>query len=215
MSLPTTHCPYPDEATNIVYNLLFCDNPGLYTAEMKQPYTHPYDILFSDTSTVADLQNIIDDKNVDPRIAMLAYNKQVAKGHTPATKELLGVIVEIGLDEGLDTLASFSNGTARYINHTGKMLIWENTDDVTVKSIIADLFDHSEDILEKIGPWDQPRKAYPSTGNLRLTFLVSDGLYFGEGPMDIMFNEPMAAPALNAATQLLQYLTSASAENRS
>jgi hypothetical protein len=42
---------------------------------------------------------------------------------------------------------------------------------------------------------------------VRITFLVSDGLYFGEGPANIFFKDPMAGPVLNAATQLLQFIT--------
>ena len=107
----------------------FCDNPDLYRAQTQQPYTYPFDIIFSATSSVADLQKIIGDKNSDPRIKVLAYNRLLASGHKPSKKELLAVIVEVGLDEGLDVLASFNNGTARYINHTGKILVWETTDD--------------------------------------------------------------------------------------
>jgi hypothetical protein len=42
---------------------------------------------------------------------------------------------------------------------------------------------------------------------MRITFLVSDGLYFGEGPINDLFNDPMAKPALITATELMRYLT--------
>ena len=199
--------PYKDSSTNFIYNLLFCDNLNLYKEKTQQPYTYPFDILFSETSTVADLQKIIDDKNSDPRIKILSYNRQLAGGHKPAKKELLAVIVEIGLDEGLDVLASFNNGTARYINHTGKILVWETTDGEAANKITTDLFASSQNIVNQIGVWDKPRRPNPTKGNVRITFLVSDGLYFGEGPMDVLFSDPMASPALTKATELMQYLT--------
>ncbi len=199
--------PYKDSSANFIYNLLFCDNPNLYKEKTQQPYTYPFDILFSETSSVTDLQKIIDDKNSDPRIKVLAYNKQLASGHKPNKKELLAVIVEVGLDEGLDVLASFNNGTARYINHSGKILVWETTDDITANKITNDLFASSENIVKQIGAWDKPRRPNPTKGNVRITFLVSDGLYFGEGPMEVLFNDPMASPALTKATELMQYLT--------
>jgi hypothetical protein len=185
----------------------FCDNLSLYKEKAEQPHTYPFDILFSETSSVSDLQKIIDDKNSDPRIKVLAYNRQLSSGHKPTKKELLAVIVEVGLDEGLDVLASFNNGTARYINHTGKMLVWEITDDEAANKITADLFASSQVIVNLIGPWDKPRRPNPTKGNVRITFLVSDGLYFGEGPMNTLFNDPMASPALAKATALMQYLT--------
>jgi hypothetical protein len=199
--------PYKDSGTNLIYNLLFCDNLELYKANHQPPITYPFDIIFSETSSVADLQKIIDDSNADSRVRILAYNKQLSKGHKSGKKELLAVIVEVGLDDGLDVLASFDNGTARYINQTGKMLIWETTTDEKGNNLTNDLFTKSKEIIKQIGPWDQPRRPHPTKGNVRITFLVSDGLYFGEGPMDVLFNDPLASPALTAATELMKYLT--------
>ena len=204
--------PYKDSATNMIYNLLFCDNLALYRANTQSSQSYPFDILFSETSTSADLQKIVDDATTDPRLKMLAYNKQMAMGHKPNRKELLGVIVELGLDKGLDVLASFKNGTARYINQTGKVLIWETTEDVTVRGLTNDLFSKSMDIVNQIGPWDKPRKPHPAKGFMRLSFLVSDGLYFGEAQMDTLFNDKLAGPALSVATSLMQYLTQKSVQ---
>ena len=199
--------PYKDSSTNFIYNLLFCDNLNLYKEKTQQPYNYPFDILFSDLSSVSDLQKIIDDKNSDPRIKVLAYNRQLASGHKKTKKELLAVIVEVGLDDGLDVLASFNNGTARYINHTGKILVWETTNDEAANKIITDLFASSQRIVNQIGVWDKARRPNPTKGNVRITFLVSDGLYFGEGPINVLFSDPMASPALTKATELMQYLT--------
>jgi hypothetical protein len=205
--------PYKDTATNFIYNLLFCDSLELFKANTSPPLTYPFDVLFSDTSSVTDLQKIVDDSTADPRAKILAYNKQLASGHKPTKKELIAVIVEVGLDSGLDVLASFNNGTARYINQTGKMLIWETTDS-TSSQLTADLFTKSATIVNNIGPWDKPRRPAPTKGNVRITFLVSDGLYFGEGPMDVLFNDQMAGPALNSATMLMKYLTEKSLETQ-
>ncbi len=49
----------------------------------------------------------------------------------------------------------------------------------------------------------QSTLAGTSKGNIRMTFLVSDGLYFGEGPMAAIQQDPMASPLIAAATQLL------------
>jgi hypothetical protein len=37
-----------------------------------------------------------------------------------------------------------------------------------------------------------------------MTFLVSDGLYFGEGPFDLMQRDAMAGPFVAQAAQLLK-----------
>ena len=202
--------PYKDSAINLIYNLFFCDDLDLYKTHTQKPYSYPFDILFSDKTTMNDLQKIIGDTTMDPRTRVLAYNKQLAMGHKPGKKELLAVIVEVGLKEGLDVLASFQDGTARYINYTGKLLVWETTTDTNANELKNDLFSKSTQIINQVGPWDKPRKPHPTTGNARITFLVSDGLYFGEGPTDVLFEDQLGGPALLAATQLMQYLTETS-----
>ena len=77
-----------------------------------------------------------------------------------------------------------------------------------------DLFSKSQHIVNQIGVWDQPRRAAPTSGNVRISFLVSDGLYFGEGPMNILFNDELARPALSAAVHLMRYLTDNSLETK-
>jgi hypothetical protein len=36
-----------------------------------------------------------------------------------------GVVLDVPIDDGLDTLAAYADGTARYINHSGRTIIWE------------------------------------------------------------------------------------------
>jgi len=205
--------PYKDISTNLIYNLLFCDNIDLYKDNTKPPYTYPFDILFSKTSTISDFQKIIDDSSSETRLKILSYNRQIASGHKPSKKELLAVIVEVGLDNGVDALASFNDGTARYINQTGKILIWDTKDEKS-NELTKDLFLKSQNIVSQIGAWDKPRRPAPTNGNVRITFLVSDGLYFGEGPIDVLFNDPLASPALTSATFLMKYLTEKSLESK-
>jgi hypothetical protein len=198
--------PYSDSSINLFYNLLFCDDLELYKKTLKSPYLYPFDILFSDTSSKEQCEGIINDAGMEPRIKILAYNKLNAKGHGIAEKELLGVIVEVGLEGGLDVLAAFKDGTARYINHSGKIIVWETTDDENANQITNKLFQNSVNIVNNIGIWDNPRQPHPIKGNCRITFLVSDGIYFGEAPTELLFNDAMANPALTNATELMRYL---------
>ena len=118
-------------------------------------------------------------------------------------------MVELGLEDGLDVLAAYKDGTARYINYTGSMVIWEAYIHQSM-AITNKLFEASENIVNQIGPWNQPRRPYPMQQNMRISFLCTDALYFGEGPINVLFNDPMAAPALQAATEFLQLVTSKS-----
>jgi hypothetical protein len=128
-------------------------------------------------------------------------------GQQPVKKELFAVIVEVGLDMGNDVLASYKDGTARYINQSGKIIIWEISDERS-DFLTSELFYESENIVKQIGPWDgQARLAPPAKGLARISFLMSDGLYFGQAPMDDLFHDALSGPALNAATLLMQHIT--------
>ncbi|MEO8663978.1 MAG: hypothetical protein ABI462_00665 [Ignavibacteria bacterium] len=150
--------PYSDSGTNQIYNLLFCDDISLFGKNNKQKNVYPWDILFSDSPGAEDLQKIIDDNSLESRVKILAYNKLISLDYKIDKKELLAVIVEVGLEGGLTVLASYKDGSARYINHTGKIIIWD-AEDETSKSLTEGLFNESLKTVSQIGPWGKPRLA--------------------------------------------------------
>ena len=75
--------------------------------------------------------------------------------------------------------------------------------------LVKSLFASSEAVVGRIGPWKEARLAPPRLGNIRLTFLVSDGLYFGEGAMSALQRDQMAGPVIQQATTLLQAVVAA------
>lgn len=194
-------------AASPLYTLLFCDEPQLYLANQQAPYTFPYTILATAADKTA-LNALAADPAQESRIRLLAYHQLRQTGQAIATKELLGVVVEVALSDGLDVLAAYTDGTARFIHHTGRVIIWENGSDSRSRSLIDQLFAASASIVAQIGPWDQPRRPAPAPGMARISFLVADGLYFGEAPINNLFGDPLAAPALQTATALMQFLTS-------
>jgi hypothetical protein len=90
----------------------------------------------------------------------------------------------------------------RYINQTGKMSIIEGQVPELIDKITK-LFDAAKPLVARIGPWDKDRLPPPTKGNVRLSFLVSDGLYFGNGPMEQLSRDPLGGPVLLAAAELL------------
>jgi hypothetical protein len=199
--------PYKNSAANIIYHLLFCDNIDLYKKHTQGPYAYPFNILFSPASTAADLQNVINDTNTEPRIKMLACTKLRAMGRKPENNAIYAVIVEAGLEQGPDVLASFRDGTARYINQTGNLLVWETAEDMEAKALTAALFENSAPAVSQTEPWGKKRIMHPAQGFTKITLLSSGGLYYTMGETDILLNEGLTKPALAAAVRLKQWLT--------
>lgn len=189
------------------YDLLFCEDLKLYETQIDQPGVYPWNILFSHSSTNNDLHALIHDPSTATRVRILAYRKLLENGGKAFRKELLGVIVEVGKETGHDILASYKDGTARYIDQSGKIIAWEVSDERS-DFLTSELFYESENIVKKIGPWDkQSRLAPPGKGLARITFLMSDGLYFGQAPIADLFHDSLSGPALAAATLLMKHLT--------
>jgi hypothetical protein len=199
------YAPYAGATANDLYNLLYCDEPAAFEAQPGQGDPPWQAVLFGEPAKVPALLALAEDATQEGRIRYLAYAKLRALGQTVPEKRLLGVIVEVPLDRGLDVLAAFSDGGVRYINHSGKIGVYEAVDSIGPK--VRGLFAASEPLVARIGPWGRPRRPPPPAGSIRLTFLVSDGLYFGEGPMGDMLQETLAAPVIRSATELLQAVT--------
>ena len=120
-------------------------------------------------------------------------------------KRLYGVVVEVGLENGLDILAAYVDGTARYFNYTGAAIIWERPDgslDITVETLLV----LGQRVANEIGPWDGDRPAAPASGDVRINLLVPSGLHFGQGKFEQLASDGMGGPLIAAATELMQAL---------
>ncbi|WP_420147212.1 hypothetical protein [Spirosoma sp.] len=196
--------PYRNPGLNKIYNLLFCDNVDLYKSE-TQSADYPWSILLSDSPDPKALMAVAADGSLESRQKMLAYNRLLAKGFPINSRVLLGVIIEVGLADGLDVLAAFHDGTCRYINHSENVLIWDTQTEQS-NQLVSQLFADSIGVVSRIGPWDKERTTFPGQGMVKLTFLVSDGLYFGQGPFSVLQNDAMGGPVINSGIQLMSYL---------
>jgi len=204
------YSPYASEATNAIYNLLFCDDPAAFKTKTGEKPTHWQAVVFSAPVDVEALQALAADTSQEGRIRFLAFSRLRELGKTVQPKILLGVIVEVPFSGGLDALAAFSEGGIRYVNQSGKLVVIEGV--ASFLPMVKRLFAVAEPVVARIGPWDKPRLAPPKQGNVRLTFLVSDGLYFGEGPMSVMQREATAGPIIQQATELLQAVVATGAK---
>ncbi len=196
------HRPYSLDSGNAIYNLLFCDQPLAFAAEAGMVGTPWQQALAADPPDEHALQDLANDVTQDGRVRYLAFRRLRSAGFEVEPKQLLGVIVEVPLDDGLDTLAAYSDGSTRYINHTGKVVIVEGPTSLSL--LVANLFDACVAVVNAIGPSSEPRRAPPPGGSIRITFLVSDGFYFGEGPFSAMRQDALGGPVIDCATELLQ-----------
>jgi hypothetical protein len=195
--------PYAEEHVNFLYNLLFCDDPALFKGKEPTKAGDPSGILLAEPPDLAALATLAADLAQEGRTRALAYRRLQAAGAPVPSRQVLGVIVEFPQARGLDVLAAFSEGGVRYLNQSGKVAIFDGPG-LPVEALAKELVAMAQPVVDRIGPWDKVRRPPPAAGRVRITFLVSDGLYFGEGPMAVFERDPMAAPVLAKAAQLLK-----------
>lgn len=199
--------PYSSPAANEIYARLFCDQPELFVNLGEH-----WPALFADPGDAAALAAIAENESLEGRIRALAYGARRQLGKPVAPRILLGAVIEVALDAGLDALGAYCEGGVRYINASGKISIFEGADHPVAKEAGA-LLAVSQNVVNTIGPWDKARLAPPGPGRVRMSFIVSDGLYFGEGQFEDLERDRLAGPVVRAAARLLLAIASLTIRN--
>jgi hypothetical protein len=149
-------------------------------------------------------------QGVASRYRLLAWHALRELGRAPPDdvgQQILGVVVDVGMDGGLDLLAAYADRTVHYYNYAGSGVVWIHPDS-SLDGFIDTVLQTARTVLPRVGPWSAPRRPSPPTGHVRLNILTPVGLYFGEGPFDLLDSDPLAGPLLQAATSLMRKLTS-------
>jgi hypothetical protein len=204
--LPT---PYREPSTDLIYNLLFCDQPSLFAKSSAG--NSAIESATDEDSSESDVRRTAEDAAVESRVRLLAFNWVRRKGLPVPARVFLGVVVEVHLEAGLDTLAAYADNRLRLIGRMANVTVVENAPEA-LKEPLQRLLTSAEWVMNQIGPWDKPRMAEPPAGSVRLTFLASDGIYFGQGGFDDFANDKMAGPVIDSATQLFQKLVETTTE---
>jgi hypothetical protein len=158
---------------------------------------------------IASLQGVLEMPEVESRHYLQAchFLRELGVDASPErTKFLWGVVVEVGMQEGLDLVAGYTDHHARYYNYSGAGVVWERPD-ARLDTSIDDLLKCGEVVLHAIGPWNGARPPAPPKGMARINLLAASGLHFGQGPLDSLAKDALGGPVLAAAFRLMQALT--------
>ena len=93
--------PYKNEALNLIYNLLFCDDIELFqkNSEVGDSETYPWYALFDPVASAENLEIIVNERSHESRVRLLAAYRMLKMGVKPSSKTLLGVVIEVGLED--------------------------------------------------------------------------------------------------------------------
>jgi hypothetical protein len=197
---PGPIAPYAREDLNLVYNLLFCDDASLFKTTDDATRS-----LFVDGTEPKVVRAIADDRDEESRVRMLAYNWLHENAQPVPPKETLGVVIEVPLEQGLDVLAAYADGTVRYINHMGSISVYESHP-AEIAAQAKEIVATAQSMVIQQPAGTRRRQAPPTLGDVRLTALVSDGLYVGQGAFEAIATGKQTAPVLQGAQKLLDLI---------
>jgi hypothetical protein len=118
-------------------------------------------------------------------------------------KHVLGAIIEAPVAGSHDVLAAYEDGSARYLNYSGKVVIWDERANQDVLDAIRGWLAVASVIANHAGPWTDLGFPPLPAGNMRIMALTPSGPHFGQGPSDALLQDEIALRFQEAATRLL------------
>jgi len=202
-----------------IRNTLFGDVPlaELVKAHPKVQLSEPWASFhrardLRDAGDVAGAQEtvrqIVKMPDLETRVFLQAWHtlRELGDKSPPErAKEVLGVVVEVGMPKGLDLVAAYRDHRARYFNYGGAGVLWERRDD-SLDGLIDELLEAGAVVAKAIGPWTQARPPEPKNGVARINLLTPSGLHLGQGPVEALNQDAMGGPILSAAFGLMKRL---------
>lgn len=132
---------------------------------------------------VALLRGILDTPELEIRIVLWIWSALRELGTSPEPKyayEVLGVIVEFPSGDSYDTLAAYVDGTARYLNFSGRAIFWDSPD-APIKGLCQSLVDFAIPASSRATP--RKNLALPKHGG-QVTLLTRSGIFVIKDPPD-------------------------------
>ena len=141
----------------------------------------------------------------ESRVRLWCWQALRRLGAAPAEAEarkVEGVVVEVEGGHGVETLAAYADGTARYLLATGAKVVWD-APDARLERPVADVIAGAAPVLDLLQPGRLPGE--PGAGTARMTVLSPSGPGAADEPLEIALTEASRfAPLFRPATTLMQ-----------
>lgn len=135
---------------------------------------------------IAAFRVIADDKKNEPRVRLWAWNGLRSLGVRPKQVGTLGLILEVPQQGSTELLAMYADRSARYINYSGMVVVWEQHEH-KMDSLMGASFKLADQIVAKQALTHE--RSHVRTDKVRFSFLTTDGLMQAEKSIDAL-NDP-------------------------
>lgn len=103
---------------------------------------------------ITRLRSVLEMPELETRLQLWVWSCLRQLGEKPDSKaayEVLGVVLEMPLEAGCDTLAAYVDGTARYLNFSGAAIFWDRAD-VEIKGLCQAMVDSTIPVSGRASP---------------------------------------------------------------
>jgi len=127
------------------------------------------------------LRSVLLQPNLETRIQLWVWSGLRELGEQPDAKsgrEVLGVVIEVPMQEAYDTLAAYQDGSARYLNFSGAAICWDARDP-TIQALCRSFTASAA----SVGSQARPRTdvSLPRSG-IEVTLLTRAGMFVIPNP---------------------------------
>lgn len=146
----------------------------------------------------------------EARLRLWAWHSLRLLGKFPSpelAKQVLGVVIEVPFGERSDILAAYADGSARYINHQGGMIVWDRMDEVVTPLVMAVI---REAVIMGEAQEDHPEDDV-APDEVRACVLTPGGIHVWEG---IPGDQSILARLFASTADLLRALIQAALDKR-
>jgi hypothetical protein len=136
---------------------------------------------------IARLRGVLDSPALETRIQLWVWSALRELGERPEGRsafEVLGAVLEVPSGGAYDTLAGYVDGSARYLNFSGKVIFWD-AQDPAVKQLCQGLVDSTVAASRKAKP--RTSLSLPKRG-IQATMLTRSGPFLIAAPSQAIVN---------------------------
>ena len=182
------------------------------TDDTSSPWYHfatAHRLAATDAATAeTHLRTITGLPGVESRTYLQAWHCLRSIGIEPTDgvrSEVNGIVVEVGLDQGVDVVAAYQDHSARYINHSGAAVIWDE-DSAEMNAHIEPFLEVAAAIGANTSPLDGDHPPPPQRGFMLINVLTPGGIHIGMGPLTDLQGDPMGSAVIKTAMSLMNAL---------
>jgi hypothetical protein len=150
------------------------------------------------SEAVSLLYKILDTRDLESRITLWVWAALRELGEKPEPQmafQVIGVVIEFPSGGAYDTLAAYMDGSARYLNFSGKAIFWDQKEE-SIRVLCQSFIDSTIPASSRAKP--RENLALPKSGG-QVTLLTRSGNFVVTNPPDSVIG-----PAAALMTELIK-----------